>query len=82
MIDHFVNNNLKNMYEEIYKIFKIYLTIPVSSSEAERAFSALKLIKTWLRTATEDDRLSDLGVIKMGSEIKVNYDLINEEFIN
>ena len=81
MINDFVENNLKNVYEEIYKVFKIYLTIPVSSSEAERAFSVLKLIKTWLRTATEDDRLSDLEVIKMGSNIKVNYDLIIEEFI-
>ena len=73
---------IKSVFEEIiFKLFKIYLTIPISSAEAERAFSVLKLLKTWLRTSMEDERLSDLGIIKMASEKKINYDLIIDEFV-
>ena len=68
VIKHFVDNDLKSVFEEIFKLFKIYLTIPISSAEAERAFSVLKLLKTWLRTSMEDERLSDLGIIKMSSD--------------
>ena len=81
VIKHFVDNDLKSVFEEIFKLFKIYLTIPISSAEAERAFSVLKLLKTWLRTSMEDERLSDLGIIKMDSEKKINYDLIIDEFV-
>ena len=61
-------------------MLKIYLTIPISSAEAERAFSVLKLLKTWLRTAMADERLSDLGVIKMACDLIVDYELILNEF--
>ena len=81
LIDHFVENSLKSMYEEIFKLLKIYLTIPISSAEAERAFSVLKLLKTWLRTTMEDERISELGIIKMASNLAIDYDLILEEFL-
>ena len=81
VIKNFVDNDLKCFYQEIFKLLKIYLTIPISSAEAERAFSVLKLLKTWLRTAMEDDRLSALGIIKMASNMMIDYDLILEEFI-
>ena len=60
---------------------KIYLTIPINSAEAKRAFSVLKLLKTWLRTAMEDERLSDLGVIKMACGFMIEYENILNDFI-
>ena len=81
MIKYMVEKDLKLIYEEIFKVFKIYLTIPICSAEAERAFSVLKLLKTWLRTSMEDERLSDLGIIKLASEVNIDYDKIIEEFI-
>ena len=81
LIKHFVDNSLKIIYEEIFVVLKIYLTIPISSAEAERAFSVLKRLKLWLRTSTEDERLSDLGIINMASDVNVDYDLLIEEFV-
>ena len=81
MIRYFVENDLKSVFEEIFKVFKIYLTIPICSAEAERAFSVLKLLKTWLRTSMEDDRLSDLGIIKMASDVNIDYETIIEDFV-
>ncbi len=81
VIKNFVENNLKSVFNEIFKLIKIYLTIPISSAEAERSFSVLKLLKTWLTTTMEDERLSDLGVIKMACNLIIDYGLILNEFV-
>lgn len=47
-------------YNTLYLLTKIALTIAVTSAESERSFSALKRIKTRLRTRMAEDRLSDL----------------------
>jgi hypothetical protein len=52
VIKHFVEKDLKSIYEETFKVLKIYLTIPICSAEAERAISVLKLLKTCHRTET------------------------------
>jgi hypothetical protein len=76
VINNSVIKDLISFYEEIFKIFKLYLSIPISSAEADRAFSVLKLLKTWLRTSMEDERLSDLAVIKMACDFKIDYDFL------
>jgi hypothetical protein len=44
---------------------KIYLSIPVSSAEAERSFSTLKRIKIWLGTTMQQNRLTSLAVLNI-----------------
>ena len=82
LVKTFNERNLKLYFEEIFKVLKIYLTVPVSSTEAERSFSVLKLLKTWLRTTMLDERLSDLAVIKMACDFQINYEEIIKEFGN
>ena len=81
VIEHFDSNGLKLIYEEIFKLIKIYLTVPITSAQAEIAFSVLKILKTWLRTTMEDERVSDLAIIKMACDVNVDYELIIEEFV-
>jgi len=38
-------NDMVSSYPNLYILYKIYLTLPVSSATAERSFSRLKLIK-------------------------------------
>ena len=64
----------------IYACIKLYLTIPVSTVEGERSFSVLKLLKTGLRSVMENDRLSDLAVIKMGNDVSIDFQSIVDEF--
>ena len=47
----------------LLKCIQITLAIPVTSVSCERSFSAMKLIKTYLRNRAGDDRLSDLTVL-------------------
>src|SRR5688572_14780027 len=66
----------KDAFYEMYKLLQIACTIPVSSSEAERSFSCLKLIETHLRTTMAEQRLSDLAVLSIHKDRakKINLD--------
>jgi len=50
-------------FPNLLKCVQIALTIPVTSATCERSFSVMKLIKTYLRNRTEDERLSDLATL-------------------
>ncbi|XP_042460344.1 zinc finger MYM-type protein 1-like [Zingiber officinale] len=60
--------------------YKILLTIPVTVASAERSFSKLKLIKTFLRSTMSQERLNGLAMLSIEKEIieQLDYtDLIN-----
>ena len=65
----------KDVFEELFRLCKIGVTIPVSSAACERSFSTLKLIKTYLRNTMTDKRLSDLGVLHIEKELTDALDL-------
>ena len=47
-------------YEHVSKIIRLFYTIPISTATAEINFSALRRIKTFLRTTTTQIRLNNL----------------------
>ena len=60
--------NLIDMYKEsegrfvvLNELTQIILTYPVSSNEAERSFSALRRLYTWLQATMKTERLCSLG---------------------
>ena len=53
----------KGMLSEIDKLLKIYFTFPVTSATAERSFSALHRVKTFLRTTMTRSRLNNLFLL-------------------
>jgi hypothetical protein len=80
-------NTIKSYWEEggfqiVWVTYRILLTIPVTVASAERSFSNLKLIKTYLRTTMSQERLSGLAMISIENEYldKLNYDDLIEEF--
>ncbi|XP_020249354.1 zinc finger MYM-type protein 1-like [Asparagus officinalis] len=62
--------------------YRILLTIPVTVASAERSFSKLKLIKSYLRTTMSQERLNGLAMISIENEYleKLEYDDLIEEF--
>ncbi|KAL4588510.1 hypothetical protein LXL04_001401 [Taraxacum kok-saghyz] len=60
--------------------YRILLTIPVTVASAERSFSKLKLLKSYLRFTMTQERLSGLAMISIENEMleNINY----EELIN
>lgn len=67
--DEFVNADLRTMLSSIWDLFQILLTCPVTSASAERFFSVLKLLKTYLRSTTAQERLSSLALMAIEKEI-------------
>ena len=49
----------------IRELLKIQAVLPIGSTEAERSFSCLRRLHTWLRSTMTTDRISDLSVIAM-----------------
>lgn len=54
---------MEQMLGEVAKLVKAYLTFPVSSATAERAFSSLRRIKTFLRSSMTSCRLNNLFLL-------------------
>ena len=62
---------------------RILLVAPVSSCEAERSFSALHRLKTWLRSTMAQERLNIIVVCNVHKERldKLDMKMIRQEFV-
>lgn len=60
-----VENNLENVFSETVNLLKIIITTPMTTAEAERCFSTLKRIKTFLRNTMSQERLNALAMLSM-----------------
>jgi len=74
---HATNSNL---YSVIYTIISILLTISVSSATSERSFSAIRRVKSYLRSTIGDERLSNLSLIHVHRHVHVDLNVIIDDF--
>ncbi len=58
------------------------MTIPVTVAAAERSFSKLKLIKTYLRSTMAQEHPSGLAVISINNDVSQNlsFNAVIDEF--
>lgn len=78
----FVKNNLELMklIPEVFKLLRIVLTIPVSNSTCERSFSALKRLKSYLRSTMLAKRLNHISLLHV-HQFDINLYPLIDEFI-
>ena len=71
-----------SLQPELHYIIDVALTLPVTSSCAERAFSRLRLVKSHLRTTMSGSRLQSLLRISANKSAaaKVQLDSLVEQF--
>ncbi|GJS91507.1 zinc finger MYM-type protein 1 [Tanacetum coccineum] len=71
-----------DMFPNVLLAYKILLTIPVTVASAERSFSKLKILKSYLRSTMSQDRLNGLAILSIKSRFlaNVDYDKIIDEF--
>ncbi|XP_059140975.1 uncharacterized protein LOC131928846 [Physella acuta] len=70
-----IANDLCSMYPNLATLYRIFLTLPISSAGAERSFSRLKLLKTYIRSTMNEDRLSSLALITIERQLASDVDL-------
>ena len=74
----------QNMLSEVNKMLTLYFTFPATTATAERSFSSLRRIKTYLRSTMSDCRLNSLFLMHIHKERTEKLDLaaIAKEFIS
>lgn len=85
-VPELMSDVLKSCNESMYPAFSILLKIlsslPVSVATAERSFSSLRRLKTWLRNTMGEDRLTGLALLHIHLDIDVDIDRIIDRFGN
>ena len=64
-----------SIYSEVGKLIALLLVIPASSATAERSFSSLRRLKTYLRSTMGQERLNNLLVLNIHQDLTDNLDL-------
>jgi hypothetical protein len=71
IIDFINENSLEDAFPQLLKFAHLVVTIPATSASAERAFSSLKRIHTYLRNTQGQERLSELSIIAIEKQLLV-----------
>ena len=76
------DKDLSEIYPNYWTALRIALTLPVTVAQAERSFSKLKLIKSYLRSTMSQERLTSPAVISINHSLgeQISYDDIIEGF--
>lgn len=75
-------NKLQDTFSECTKLLEILVTIPMTTAEAERCFSTLKRIKTFLRNSMSQDRLSALAMLSIEKDLIMDIPDFNQKVID
>lgn len=77
----FMENNLEEVFSETVTLLKIVITTPMTTAEAERCFSTLKRIKTFLRNTMTQERLNALALLSMEKRLVTEMTDFNQRVI-
>ena len=69
------------MYTNVKFLLKILCTLPVTTASAERTFSMLRRLKTWLRSTMCEERLTGLALLSSAMDIPVEPDDVVDKFM-
>nr|CAI5860044.1 unnamed protein product [Callosobruchus analis] len=72
----------EDFYPYTKKILKIVLYLPVTVASAERSFSALKRLKSWLRSNMTLERLCGLALMHVNKDTHIDIDNVVNRFAN
>lgn len=82
LLEHIIKNYsyMEADISEVYTVFLLFFTLPVTVASLERSFSKLKLIKNCMRSTISQEQLCDLSVLSIEYNIASTLDI--KEFIN
>ena len=73
----------KLFFSEICRLTKLVLVMPATNAVSERCFSAMRRLKTYLRSCMGQSRLNHIMILSIYKEEvdDINIDLVGDEFI-
>lgn len=63
LLKKLISTGVEIAYPNVCTLYRIFLTLPITSATVERSMSKLKLIKNYLHSTMKDDRLTALALI-------------------
>ena len=74
--------SMQQAFPDLLRLIHIALTVPVTSATAERSFSALKRIKSYLRSTMGQERLSHIAILSIEQELSkfIDCDKVLDKF--
>ena len=69
-----------NFYPNIHRLLTVLATLPVTTASAERAFSTLRRLKTYLRSTMTSERLTSTALLHIHLDIPCPVDDIIDRF--
>ena len=82
LLQFLIENNLDKTFSEVSLLLQISLTTPLVSAEAERCFSTLRRIKTFLRNTMTNERLNALAALSIQKEMLRDITNFNDLVMN
>lgn len=76
-----IENNMQDTFVQLVKLLRIVITTPLTTAEAERAFSAMKRVKTFLRNTMGEERLNALAMLSVERKMIGNIPDFNTKVI-
>ena len=70
-----LNPQTRIMFKQVTRTIELCLSLPVSAASSERSFSALKRLKTWLRSTMTQKRLTHTSLMHVHQEILDSLDV-------
>ena len=75
VMDIIKKGKLLKVFSELHILLRLYLTIPLSNATAERSFSALRRVKTYLRSRLTQEHLNHYLILHCHKELTDSIDL-------
>ncbi|XP_043263016.1 uncharacterized protein LOC122403525 [Colletes gigas] len=70
-----VKHNLMDSFPECCSLFRLYLTLPVTTASAERGMNSLKRIKEYRRATLAEETLNDFSILYIEKAVANKIDL-------
>ena len=79
-----IANDMHVVFPNVSTIYNLFMKLPVSSATAERSFSRLKLIKSYLRSTMSESRFTNLALLSIERELAndLDFDCVIDTFSN
>ena len=70
------------VFPQVFTLLRLLFVIPATSATSERSFSALRRVKTYLRTTMTQERLNNLIVLHIHRDREINLMEAVSEFVS